>query len=218
MEEGGKLMGKRAAGEGFGISMLKNSIAKGRGFEAQADALRKRHSTGVDSIGQEQGRLTRGANSSVQQKFKGGGGSFAKNLEQTVRRGKARQGIVDRGDASIRNQQLKDRLMLAKQSIGRRGTINESMANAGALRSSGDAAQRAAANQSSAAMTGMFGAIAGGAVRGFGGNLFNGSGGDISVDMDSGTAGADFQNMNFDGGGFDFDNIGQGTQGGVMFG
>ena len=212
----GSLEGKLASGESFGTAFLIDSLAKGREFESFGDALRVRSQTGIDSIGQEQGRLNRGAASTVQQKFKTpGGGSFAKNLEQTIRRGKARQGINNRGDASIRNQQLKDRLMMAKSSVVRRGNLQQTSANAAQLRAGGEAATRSANSQVSQAYAGAAGGIVGGAVRGFGENLFNSSG-EISVAMDQGTAGSDFMNGSFESG-FDIDGVGQGNNGGVMY-
>ena len=147
---------------------LRSSITRGREFESISDRLRARHVANVGDITQEQGRLGRGAASAVQQKFRTpGGGSFSRQLEQTLRRGKARQGIMNRGDAAIRNQQLKDRLALARSSVGRRGALQQTSADAARLRAGLSATERAAKSQVGSAFAGAGGFILGGAARGF---------------------------------------------------
>lgn len=47
--------------------------------------------------------------------------SFAGSLDAAARRSKARAGIISRGDSAIRNQQLRDRLEIARRSRGRQG-------------------------------------------------------------------------------------------------
>lgn len=174
---------------------LKKSIRTGKEFEYFGNQLRDRHARNVENIGQEQNRMGRGANSAVQQKFQTpGGGSFAQRLEQSMRRGKARQGIVNRGDNAIRNQRLKDRLAMAKSSIARRGQLQESSANAARLEAGLEATRSSAKDMVSSAYGGALGFVAGGAMRGFGDNLFNSS---IPAVTDQGTAMADSLNNNF---------------------
>jgi len=171
---GDTLAQKLEAGETFGTAFLKDSIGKGRDFEAMGEGLRTRNIADVDNIGNEQRRLGAQTSSEVQQKFgTPGGGSFADVLENTIRRGKARSGIATRGDAAIRNQQLKDRLVMARQDISRRGIIQQTAADAARLKSGVDIAQRNANAQIGASLTGAAGAVAGGLARqfsdGFGG-------------------------------------------------
>jgi len=173
---GDNLQQKLAAGETFGTAFLKDSIAKGRDFEAAGERLRGRHETSVGAIGGRINRIQAGANLAAQRegshKFAGPRG-FARQLEQNIKRGKARQGINERGEKAIRNQQLKDRLTLVRQSAQKRGTLMDTSANAAKLRSAGEAATQSANSQTRAAMTGAVGAIAGGALRGFGDSLFD---------------------------------------------
>ena len=194
---------------------LQTSLASGREFESFGDGLRAQHVQNINNLSQEQGRLGRGAASAVQQKFRSpGGGSFAKRLEQNIRRGRARQGIVNRGDPAIRNQQLKDRLQLARSSITRRGTLQQTSENAMRLRSGLNASELRAKDQVGAARAGALGFAVGGAVRGFGGNLFN-SDTTVPVATDEGTAAADVFN-NSDLTNFGINNIGQGPFGGTL--
>ena len=195
-------MGRSAEIASRGIP-LKESIFRGKQLEGIGEKLRAQHTANVASTAQEQARLRVGAGSAVQQKFQSpGGGSFAKRLEQSLRRGKARQGIVNRGDAAIRNQQLKDRLQLARSSVSRRGQIQGAAGSARQLRAGLDASERSAKSQVGSALAGAGGFIAGGAIRGFGDNLFN-SDSTIPVETDTGTAAADFFNST-DLGSFDF--------------
>lgn len=182
-----------------GEQSVKDSIARGIPMEAGANRLVDQHRGNVNDLTQEQGRLAAGASSAVQQKFgRVGGGSFAQRLEQNIRRSKARQGINNRGDAAIRNQQLKDRLQMAKSSANRRGIIQNSAANASSIKSGLAASRLSASDQVKSAYGGAAGFITGAAIRGFGDNLFN-SDSSVPVETDLGTGAADFTNS---GGGF----------------
>ncbi len=52
----------------------------------------------------------------------GAGTSFGGTLRRGLRVAKARQGIMNRGDAAIRSQRLKDRLQLARTGLRRQGS------------------------------------------------------------------------------------------------
>lgn len=205
-----------ASGETFGSTFIKDAIARGRGFETAFGDLRQRDTADIDNTGGEQHRVGAAANASVQSKFQTvrGRNAYANNLEQTIRRGKARQSIVNRGDSAIKNQQLKDRMTAMSKTVNRRGQVNQTIENAGRLRSGLDTAVSAANSQVSAAKWGAAGAVVGGAVRGFG-DMFGG-GGEVPVGQDQGTAAADWYNMQDTGGGFDIGNIG--NSGGIMYG
>lgn len=210
------LQGKLAAGQNFGTAFLKDSIARGRTIEAQGERLRAQHETGIGAIGSRIRRVQAGANLAAQRagsaRFSGPRG-FARQLEQSVKRGKARQGIVARGDKAIRNQQLKDRIALARQSVVRRGQLMQSSENAARLRAGAEASSRAASSQVHSAMAGAAGSIAGGAIRGFGDSFFDT--GDLSQGMADQQADVDKffgagpgdvggLDVDFGGGGFDF--------------
>jgi len=181
---GDTLQQKLKAGELFGTAMLKHGIGTGRALEERGNRLRDRHETNVGAIGGRIRRLEAGANLATQRagsaKFAGPRG-FARQLDQAAKRGKARTGIEARGEKAVRNQQLKDRLQLAKESIRKRGQIMQSASDAAQIRAGGEASMRASAAQESAALTGALGAVAGGALRGFGDKLFDT--GDLSQGM-----------------------------------
>ena len=206
-------MGKKRL-PNVGSSELKKSVAASVPMEQQLEGLRSRFEDNVETSFGLRNRLTSGASSAVAQQFRNVGGgprSFASNLEQTIRRGKARTGIINRGEKAIANQKLKDRIGIARQRIGRKGILEDALGNAANIRAGVDDARRNAKDQVSAAFGGAAGSILGGLASGFGSKLFKGSG--VPVQTDLGTASADFQNMNFHNTGFDFDNIGQGIGG-----
>jgi len=181
---GTTLQQKLKAGEMFGTAMLKDQIARGHPLEARGESLRRRHETNVDAIGGRTRRLQAGANLAAQRegsfKFSGPRG-FSRQLLQAEKRGKARQGIHERGDKAIRNQQLKDRISIARQAINKRGQVMQSAADAAQIRAGGEAAIKSAHAGTQAAYAGAAGAIAGGALRGFGDKLFDT--GDLSTGM-----------------------------------
>lgn len=170
-----RLARKHEAGEAFGASFLKNSLATGAPLEARGEVLRDQHERNIGSIGNRINRIQSGANLAAQRagsfKFSGPRG-FARQLGQAEKRGMVRQGINERGEKAIRNQQLKDRIALAKNAISRRGALMQTSADAAQIRVGGQAAMQRAADQTRAAYTGMAGAIAGGAMRGAS-DLFN---------------------------------------------
>jgi hypothetical protein len=173
----------------FGAAFLKDSIAKGRSFEAQGERLRARDETSIGAVGGRINRVKSGANLAAQRAGSSqiaGPRGFAGSLEQAVRRGKARQGINERGEKAIRNQQLKDRITLARQSLSKRSTLIQSSASAARLRAGGDAAAQSARDQTNSAFAGALGSVAGGALRGFGDKLFDtGDLGDTQSSIDS---------------------------------
>lgn len=64
------------------------------------------------------------ANTSVQQRFgdqQTGAVTHGDILDNSLRRAKTRVGIVNRGDAAVRNQQLKDRLTQVRSGVAARG-------------------------------------------------------------------------------------------------
>jgi hypothetical protein len=203
-------------GGNFGSIFLKDSLVDTRRQRGFADQMGAAHARDVANVGNELTRLRAGVSSGVAQKFAGAPArGFAGNLDMAVRRGKARQGILARGDAAVRNQQLKDRLQLAKRSASRHGQIQGALANAANLREGGNAAAKSASDQVNSALTGAIGSIAGGVARGFG-DWFGGS--DVTEGMDMGTAAADSL-INVDTSSFDITNIGNGLgANGIMYG
>lgn len=214
---GDSLAQKLASKETLGTAFLKDSIGRGRQLEGQFEGLRAEHEADINNTGNERQQLAAGANSAAQQQFRNVSGprSFAQNLEQTVRRGKARQGIVNRGEKAIQNQQLKDRLQLMRSKVGRRGALQGAASDAASFRAGTDITQQNASARKSAATAGGLGFAVGGLASGFK-DKFNFSSKIDPVQADVGTASADFFNRpGF--GDFNIGNVGNST-GGLQFG
>lgn len=118
--------------------------------------------------------------------------SFSDALGSAERRAKIRQGIVNRGDAAVRNQQLKDRLAIAKGQVSRRGDLINTLQTAANIREGVNAGLSDANNAIRQSNAGMWGNIAGGAAR-FGKEWWNNRSpaGVTQQSMDMGTSTAD---------------------------
>lgn len=93
--------------------------------------------------------------------------TFGGALGQSLRIAKARQGIMNRGEAAIRNQQLKDRLRVASLQQSKRGQLIDAHQRAANIKEGVNAGISSANNMAKAARYEMFGNIAGaGAVLG----------------------------------------------------
>lgn len=148
---------------------LKDQTMLSRGFEAQGEAMRSMY----DNSGTFAGRLKRaksGGNLAAQSKFSApatsGPGGFAAALADTVRRGKARQGIIDRGENAVRNQALKDRITAARSAFERRGVQSKAAADAAQIKVGNQAAVRQARHTVRSAETGLIGGILGAGANG----------------------------------------------------
>ncbi len=162
-------MGHKKKTPNIGIKELKKSQAAAAPIQERLEGLRSRFEENVETSFGLRNRLTTGASSAVAQKFGNVGGrrGFMRNLEQTIRRGKARTGIINRGEKAIANQQLKDRIGIARQRIGRKGILENALGNASRISAGLDATRRAAKDQVGAAFAGAAGSILGGATSGF---------------------------------------------------
>lgn len=119
--------------------------------------------------------------------------SFRGAINQATRRMRARQSIVNRGDAAIRNQSLKDRIQVARGSASRRGSLHNALQQAANIREGVNTGVQDANQRIRESRANMFGSIAGAAVR-IGKDYF-GRSGTVSPETDQGTASADFYNM-----------------------
>ena len=162
------------AGEKFGTVFAKDIIARGKSLETQMEGLRTRFAADVANTGGERRRVRAGANSAAQAKLSGNRGGFSAQLGQALRRSKARQGITNRGEKAVENQALKDRITLARDAASRRGQLLSAASGSARLRSGLDARLQGARDSVNQAFAGAAGALAGGAVRGFGDSLFGG--------------------------------------------
>lgn len=101
------------------------------------------------------------------------GNSFASTLGGTLRQAKARQGIVNRGEKSIRSQQLRDRISIARLGINKRQRGIDSLGNAANIREGVNLANADADRSIARSDAGLFGGIAGGAAAFFKGRRNN---------------------------------------------
>jgi hypothetical protein len=180
-------------GEDFGTIIQKDAIARTRPFEARLEAARGRFARDVADTSKERGRLRGGLSSAIAQRFGRVGANqqqlFAGNLDQLTRKARARQQISQRGEAAIENQQLKDRISIARQGLKRRGLALRAAGASARQRLGLDTAVRGAKDATSAAFAGAAGGIVGGLAAGAK-DLFRSGVDPVAADI--GTAGADF--------------------------
>lgn len=122
--------------------------------------------------------------------------SFRGALDAATRRARARQGIVNRGDAAVRNQQLKDRLAVANQQLQRRGDLQNTLQQALNIKEGVNVGVSDANNRAKASRYKMLGSLAGAATK-VGMHMWNNRS-MLTQSMDQGTAGADMLNQNPD--------------------
>lgn len=128
--------------------------------------LRDRFTADVGTIGDEQRTLRSAANQASFLNLKQNPGNTRGGVvDNALRSAGARQGIVNRGDAAIRNQRLKDRLQIVRSGLSRRGAALDlqgagQQIRAGVNIQRGEARDAGAAARSSAVGGGL-GALAG---------------------------------------------------------
>lgn len=179
---------------------ISGAISRGRSLEDRLGRHDASVLADINNTGNERASLRRSGSSVLAQKF-GRVTGVAGNLRQTLRRGKARQQIEGRGEPAIANQQLKDRVSMARRNLSRRGVGLRGLGVASRMRTDIANARQTGADRVDAAKFGAFGAVAGGLTSAFGEKLFD-RGGTVTPEMDEGTAAADFFNTNDD---FTFD-------------
>lgn len=89
--------------------------------------------------------------------------SYADAIAGAERRAKVRQGIVTRGDAAVRNQQLKDRLQIAQGQASRRGALINTLQTAANIKEGVNTGVQDANARVRESQASMFGSIAGAA-------------------------------------------------------
>ena len=177
--------------EFFGNQAVSNLREGEEAFGGLAD----RFAASVANVGDQRRELAAGTSSAIASKFRNQGGGprgFARNLEQAVRKAKARSQIGNRGDKAIANQQLKDRITLARKSIGRHGAIAGAIGTAGRQRTAISNAEQAADDSVNQAKFGAIGGIVGGGLsKAIDSGLFKFKGAEIDPLVDRGTAFSD---------------------------
>lgn len=158
------------------------------------EAFRARHIGGVGSAASRlRTRLSRDATGRVAQMDQAQPTSFRGAIGQATRRMRARQGIVNRGDAAIRNQALRDRINVARNTASRRGSIHNALQNAAQIREGVNTGVSNANQRIRESRANMFGTLAGAATSYM---MNRPKPGEVSQSVDQGTAGADFFNTN----------------------
>lgn len=115
---------------------LRRDVNKLGASRAAYDNLREQHRDNVRSDPTVLGaQLNRTANAMVQQQERGlTSPAFGGQLQAAVRRMRARQGIVNRGDEAIKNQNLKDRIEIVRNQMKRRGQLQQGLQSAANIR------------------------------------------------------------------------------------
>lgn len=122
--------------------------------------LARGFATDANNIGPEQAAVRRTA-ASVSGQDPRTATTAGGTLSEALRRAKARQGIVQRGDKAVRQQRLKDRLSLVRSDIGRRASALDLQGAGQQIRAGVELNAQSAKNSISNARTGAFGATAG---------------------------------------------------------
>lgn len=113
---------KKTANEAFAPSHLLASLDRSNAQRMENRGLRNRAAAAISNDVNRQRRAGRAQAALLAQAGTAKQGpptSFASAISQASRRGKARYGIVNRGDKAIANQNLRDRLTFAKAGINR---------------------------------------------------------------------------------------------------
>jgi hypothetical protein len=111
---------------------------------------------------------------------------------------RTRQGIVNRGEAAIQNQALKDRLRVVQSGLTKRGSLQNLQQQAINIREGTNVGIQDANNRARVAQANMWGSIVGSAAR-LGKQWWDNRGGTGTQNqqtMDQGTAAADYINQN----------------------
>lgn len=110
--------------------------------------------------------------------------SFAAASEAALRRARARAGVINRGDAAVRGQQLKDRLAVTRQHLSRRGSIHNFLQQHENIKAGVNVGVSDANNRAKASSAEMWGNIAG-AAAGIGKSYYDKANTLSEIDMGS---------------------------------
>lgn len=193
----------------FARNLQRSAVESSRGLEDSLEGLRRKNFADIADTGQERERLRTGISSTIASRFgRAQGGTqqsqLSGNLQQLLRKTKARAGISRRGEKAIANQQLSSRLKAVRSNLNRRGTSLQ-LAGAGQrIRSGLDANLQASRDKGNAAVAGAAGGVVGGLAASFSGGPEE-SPFEVPESVDQGTARSDFLIQNPRRNSFDFD-------------
>lgn len=192
----GRRASKVSTGE-TATQSIKDEIGKLQNVRDSLQPARTRHLGGIaNAENRLRASLGRQATMKVAQADRAMPTSFRGALDQATRRMRARQGIVNRGDAAVRNQSLRDRIAVARQQESRRGSLHNTLQQAVNIREGVNVGLSNANAQIRAARANMWGTIAGSASRALTHYLDNRQPNVTVESMDQGTAFSDFSRMN----------------------
>jgi hypothetical protein len=143
-------------------TLLNSEISALGGLRGQLQGLQDQFQAGV---GNQDARLRRelGANtaSALAQQNRAPVRNMAGQLDATTRHMRARQGIVNRGDAAVRNQSLRDRVAVARGGFQRRGQFQTALQNAANIKEGVNVGVSSANQAIAESNADLFGGIAG---------------------------------------------------------
>lgn len=145
------------------FSGLSDAISNTRTAGARFGGATTRFIGATNSIDSERSQFRGGLSNVLARQTAGsaGGNSFASTIRGTLRQAKVRQGIANRGEASIRGQQLRDRLAVARLGIRKRQRGISSLGSAANIREGVNLANANADSSIATSNADLFGSIAG---------------------------------------------------------
>lgn len=145
------------------FSGLSDAIASTRTAGARFSGATTRFIGATNSIDSERSQFRGGLSNVLARQTEGaaGGNSFASTIRGTLRQAKARQGIANRGDASIRGQQLRDRIQIARLGNAKRGRGIQALGDAANIRQGVNLANARADDSIASSNADLFGSLAG---------------------------------------------------------
>lgn len=161
----------------LGPSFFRGQVTRGQlanvGDQARRlGGLRTQVNASIDNAPDREGRRIKNvASQVVQQQFgdqQTGAVTHASVLDNALKRAKARTGIAQRGDAAVRNQQLKDRLTQVRQGITQKGRALDLQTKGQEILSGVNVAASSARSQGQAAVAGGLGTVVGALAARFG--------------------------------------------------
>lgn len=156
----------------FAPSHLRASLARSDANRQTFKGLRDRAAASISNdVNRERFALRKTAAqlSQAETASQGPPTSFASAIGQAARRGRARYGIVNRGDKAIANQNLRDRITFAKAGIQREGSLQTMMQQLANIREG----VNVGVSDANASIAASNAALAGGAIGGITGFLSN---------------------------------------------
>lgn len=146
------------------FSGLRSAISDTRAAGAQFTGATGRFVRDTNSLTTERNDLGSGLAAQTARLLSGpsGGTSFSSTLSANTRVAKARQGIQNRGEKAIKEQQLRDRISIAKTGLRKRKRGLSALTDAASIREGVDLANADADDRIGISNADLFGGVAGG--------------------------------------------------------